>query len=118
MHAEVGMKLNMAKCHIIQDSVVYLGHRVSAEGVQMLDEYVKKITEWKKPETGKQMRTWLGFIGYYRSFFPSFARLTAKMNEERNKNTVQWNEQMEKDFEEIKVQFQKRPIRAYPDYYN
>ena len=102
LHVETGMKLNMAKCELLKDQVVYLGHQISAEGVRMVDAYVEKVLKWEKPKTGKQMRTFLGFIGYYRQFFPDFARLTARMNGERNTEDIKWTEEMEKDFEEVK----------------
>ena len=118
LHVDTGLKLNMTKCELIRDKVIYLGHQVSAEGIQMVDSYVQRVLDWEKPVTGKQMRTFLGFIGYYRGFFPDFARLTARMNGERNHDKVQWTEEMEQDFEHIKAQFGKKPIRAYPDYSN
>ena len=118
LHVDTGMKLNMAKCDLLQDEVVYLGHQISADGVRMVDEYVNRVLKWEKPTTGKQMRTFLGFIGYYRQFFPDFARLTARMNGERNTDVIKWTEEMEKDFADIKEQFGKKPLRAYPDYGN
>ena len=118
MHSDVGMKLNLQKCSIIQEKVEYLGHQVSRKGIQMIDSYVQRVVNWEKPTTGKQMRTFLGFTSYYRQFFPSYARLTARMNGERNKDKITWDAEMERDFEELKEQFGKKPIRAYPEYKN
>ena len=34
----------------------------------MIPEYVQKIKEWSIPKTGKEVATFLGFAGYYRTF--------------------------------------------------
>ena len=49
------MKLNLNKCKIFREKVVYLGHEVSHQGVQMVPEYVEKIRDWPIPKTGKEL---------------------------------------------------------------
>jgi len=68
VHRQYGMKLKLSKCKVLQEEVEYLGHLVSERGVQMVPCYVQKILEWPLPQTGKQLKQFLGFIGYYRGF--------------------------------------------------
>ena len=40
-----GMRLKKEKCVFMASEVVYLGHRVSKEGIQSTEEKVKAVTE-------------------------------------------------------------------------
>ena len=65
------MKLNLAKCKIVQFKVNYLGHLVSKDGVKMVPEYVEKIKDWFIPTKGKELVSFLGFISYYWGVYPA-----------------------------------------------
>ena len=68
VHRAAGIKLRPHKTNLFHSSAEYLGYRVSKDGINMQDDYVRRILEWPAPTTVKQLNTWLGFIGYYRSF--------------------------------------------------
>ena len=94
LHAACGMKLNLRKCQVMQSKVEYLGHLVSSEGISMIPSYVDKILEWKLPSTGTELKSFLGFCGYYRSFIKDFAHLTCEMQKMKNaKGAVEWTDE-------------------------
>jgi len=117
-HVQAGMKLNMGKCFIIQDQVDYLGHRVSEKGIEMIPSYVDRVLQWPLPQTGKDLRSFLGFSGYYRSFIKDYSRLTSQMNQLKTAKEVEWTEQAKRDFEELKQCFSTAPVRGFPMYYS
>ena len=84
LHKTCGMKLNLRKCQIMQSRVEYLGHQVDQHGISMIPSYVQRILEWKLPETGKELKSFLGFTGYYRSFIKEYADLTFEMQKLKN----------------------------------
>ena len=116
LHEYGNLKLRPHKCKIIQKKVDYLGYEVSENGVAMRKEYVDKILEWPRPETNKELQTFLGFLSYYRQFIADFSKLTSDMNGQKKKDKLEWTEQMSNDFEELKNQFRHAPIRGYPRY--
>ena len=117
LHSSCGMKLKMKKCHIAQDQVEYLGHLVNAEGIQMIPSYVERVLDWPLPKTGKELRSFLGFSGYYRAFIREYAHLTFEMQKmKNNKNELTWNPDTIKKFEELKECFKQAPLRGYPKY--
>ena len=117
MHAEYGLKLNLKKCQIFQASVQYLGHVVSEKGIEMLPSHVDKILDWKIPQTGKELQSFLGFVNYYSAFLPEYGKLAADMNGLRNKRgPIELTASMKSDFEKLKQAFSKSPVRAYPDF--
>ena len=71
---------------------------------------------WPKPKTGKELASFLGLTGYYRSFIQNYAKLTAEMNSKKKEPLVKWTEDMEEKFKTLKQSFSRKPIRAYPRY--
>ena len=89
MHREAGIKLRASKTFIFQKEVDYLGFRITQEGIKMKEEYVQRIQEWERPTTVKELATWLGFAGYYRTFIPRFSELTNEMNAQKRVSSTQ-----------------------------
>ena len=69
-HAAAGIKIQPCKTKLFQSEVEYYGHKISKGGVSMIPEYIQKITYWPVLKTGKEVATFLGFLGYYRTFIP------------------------------------------------
>lgn len=72
---EYGLKLSPEKCKFFQTSVRYLGHVVSRNGVETDPEKVKALQTWPVPTDLKELRSFLGFAGYYRRFIKSYSNL-------------------------------------------
>jgi hypothetical protein len=102
LHRQFGMKLRLPKCKVLQREVEYLGHLVSQEGIQMIPTYVQKILDWPLPQTGKELKQFLGFVGYYRGFIPDIAELTFEMNDMKKGSGLKWDAKIEQKFEQLK----------------
>ena len=74
MHGQAGIKLNAGKTHLFKEEVDYLG--LHKDGVKMKESYIEKILQWPSPKSTKEMRSFLGFCGYYRTFIRGYSRLT------------------------------------------
>ncbi|KAK7881018.1 hypothetical protein WMY93_030607 [Mugilogobius chulae] len=77
---EYGLKLSPEKCRFFQSSVRYLGHIVSAKGVETDPEKIQTIKTWPIPNTLKQLRSFLGFAGYYRRFIKDYSIIAKPLN--------------------------------------
>ena len=73
---------------------------------------MERILQWPQPQDTKQLNSWLGFVGYHRSFIPEFAALTKEMNAQRKEKVLKWTESMTADFEKLKEKFKEWPIRS------
>ena len=67
------MKLNREKYNFFKSHIQYLGHLISGEGIKPLPEKLESIKEMPPPTTPKEVKQFLGLIGYYRRFVPRFA---------------------------------------------
>ncbi|PHJ20920.1 retroelement pol polyprotein [Cystoisospora suis] len=74
MREELYVKL--AKCEFCQQRVPYLGFVISSEGIAADPAKLKTLRDW--PEilnNTKQLRGFLGLVGYYRRLVPNFNKL-------------------------------------------
>ena len=61
-----------SKCQFWLDSVAFLGHVISAEGVYVDPQKIESIVNWKPPTNVTKIRSFLGLAGYYRKFVEGF----------------------------------------------
>ena len=71
------LSMKKSKCSFFSKEVQYLGHILSATGIQTLPSKTHTIQNMNPPTTPKQVRAFLGLVGYYRKFIRGFAK-TAK----------------------------------------
>jgi len=127
---ERGLKLSPEKCYFIQDKVSFLGHVVSAEGVETDPAKIQKVRDWPTPKNADELRLFLAFAGYYRRFVKDFSKITRplsdlipgtptkKTNNPRQKKEVKqwrWTGQEQYIFDNLKTILTNPPILAYPD---
>ena len=68
------------------------------------------------PKTPKEMKQFLGLIGYYRKFIPRFSDLTRPLNTLTRKNEeFEWTQKCQESFELLKHSLMTDPILVYPD---
>jgi hypothetical protein len=105
-----------SKCEFWLDTIPFLGHILSAEGVAVDPSKVKDILEWKPPTTVHQVRSFLGMAGYYRRFIPDFLKVSKPITE-LLKNNVKFNWSLEcnEAFEKLKKLLTTAPVLAQPD---
>lgn len=67
--------LTLRSVRFFQDKVKYLGHIISAQGIETDPDKVSAINTWPVPTGTDELRTFLGFSGYYRKFVKNYAKL-------------------------------------------
>ena len=75
-----GLKLKPSKCEFFKSSVGYLGHVVSQTGVETDPDKIEALSSWPEPNNVKELRSFLGFTGYYRWFSKDYARIVKPLN--------------------------------------
>ena len=111
-----GLKLKLQKCSFFKKHIQYLGHLLSDEGIQPLPEKLESIAKMPMPKNPKQVKQFLGLVGYYRKFVPRFADISRVLNKLTRKNEeFKWTPECDKCFHMLKDYLQVAPILRYPD---
>jgi hypothetical protein len=98
------------------DSVKFLGHTISSEGITVDPSKIQEVMDWKPPKSVHQIRSFLGLAGYYRRFVPDFSRIAKPMTELLKKGVkFMSTEKCEKAFHTLKQHLTSTPVLAQPD---
>ena len=113
---EADLKLNREKCNFFKSHIQYLGHLISGEGIKPLPEKLESIKEMPPPTTPKEVKQFLGLIGYYRKFVPRFADVARPLtNLTRLDQPFESSDKCQASFELLKEALIKEPILRFPD---
>jgi hypothetical protein len=105
-----------SKCEFWLDSVKFLGHTISNEGISVDSSKVQEVIKWRPPKSVLQIRSFLGLAGYYRHFVPDFSRIAKPMTELFKKGVkFVWNEKCENAFQTVTQYLISAPVLAQPD---
>ena len=70
---QFGLKMKREKCDFFKKHIQYLGHLIAKDGFTPLQEKLESIRNMPRPKTPKEVKRFLGLIGYYRKFVPRFS---------------------------------------------
>ena len=113
---EAKLKLKASKCSFFKKHIQYLGHLVSGGGIEPLPEKMEAVENMPPPKTPKEVRQFLGLVGYYRKFVPKFADIARPLtNLTKQDVKFEWSEKCQKTFQLLKDMLLKEPVLKYPD---
>jgi hypothetical protein len=93
-----------SKCEFWLDTVKFLGHTISSDGISIDPSKVQEVLDWKPPTSAHQIRSFLGLAGYYHHFIPDFSRIAKPMTERLNKGVkFSWDQQCEDAFHTLRA---------------
>lgn len=114
---ETNFKIQLNKSEFLRREVAYLGHIVTPNGVKPNPDKIKAIKLYPIPSTTKQIKGFLGLLGYYRRFINNFANLTKPLTKCLKKGAkIVHDEEFKNCFETCKNLLINEPILQYPDF--
>ncbi|KAL0539892.1 hypothetical protein IC582_024113 [Cucumis melo] len=88
-----------SKCEFWLKNVSFLGHVVSSKGVYVDPAKNEAVTNWPRPSTVSEIRSFLGLAGYYRRFVEDFSRIASHLTQLTRKGTpFVWSPACESSF--------------------
>ena len=107
-----------SKCKIGFQTIDWVGHEIDENHIKPRQEKVKEIIDIPRPVTKKQVRSFLGSVGYFSKFISMFydrAKPLFDLTKKGSPNIVKWTEKQEKAFQELKNELAQEPILKIPD---
>ena len=114
--SDAGIKLNRNKIHLKVDSVSFMGHKISKNGLSIDEEKVKAIREYPVPQNVSDLRSFLGLINFVSKFVPNCVEILHPLNNLLKKNVpFIWSEAQKNAFDKIKTKISESVLLNFYD---
>lgn len=99
---EAGLTLNLQKSMFFPESIKYLGHRL-IDGKLLPDpQRVETLGHVKTPTNNSELRSFLGFFGFYRGYVPHYSEIMLPLTRQLRKGvTITWTDECQTAFEKV-----------------
>lgn len=117
---EYNLTINLEKCVFGQQSIIFLGHKIDANGLHPIPEKVEAIRKCTLPTVAQELKSFLATINFYRRFIPHAVNnqmILQKLingNKKRDKTPILWNDEAKIAFEKCKHDLCKATLLAFP----
>lgn len=114
---KVNLKLNPIKCEFLRTEIVYLGHKITSQGILPDDSKIESLRKYPVPSNADDVKRYLAFANYYRRFIPNFSNIAYPLHKLCKKNSqFEWTSECEQSFQQLKSALMSPPILQYPDF--
>ena len=113
---KAGLKIKLSKCQFFKTQLHYLGHKISADGLEPLPEKLKAIKKLAPAKSVDEAHHILRLLGYYRSFIPVFADICLPITNLLKKNTLfVWSNTCQSALDYLKKIICNKPLLQFLD---
>lgn len=116
---DANLKIQPDKSEFLKKETAFLGHIVSGDGIKPNPDKIHAVLNFPIPETQKDIKSFLGLVGYYRKFIKDFAKLTKPLTKCLKKNSkakIQHTPEFIEAINICKHLLTHDPILEYPDF--
>lgn len=109
--------VKMSKCSFAQQTIEYLGHCISGQGVATEPAKILAVQQWPIPKNLKELRGFLGLTGYYRKFIRHYGMISRPLTNMLKKGIpFLWTSVAQQAFELLKSTLTQAPVLAIPNF--
>ncbi|XP_057852249.2 uncharacterized mitochondrial protein AtMg00860-like [Cryptomeria japonica] len=111
------LSLNSKKCFIMMQEGIMLGYCISQSGIQFDPAQIEVILDLPAPTKQKDVRGFLGHVGYYRRFIKDFSKMAVPLYSLLTKDTeFEWTPTCGDAFYKLKGSLTQAPVLKGPDW--
>jgi hypothetical protein len=106
-----GLHLKPEKCEFYQKEVKYLGLIIGTDVIKMDPDKIAAVHDWPIPQKVKDVRSFLGFANFYRSFIRRYSELAQPLTRLTRKGVAfKWGIEEQAAFAALQLSFTSAPI--------
>ena len=99
MLREKKLYAKFSKCEFWLDSVSFLGHVVSKDGVMVDPSKIEAVKNWVRPTNVSEIRSFVRLASYYRRFVKGFSSIASQLTNLTKQNVpFVWSDSVRKAF--------------------
>ncbi len=105
-----------SKCEWAQSTIEFLGHQVSPSGFSIAQHKIDALQNWPAPRSVHDVRSCLGTFGFWRSYIPRYAHVTAPLSRLTRKDMPwRWGEVEQNALNELKRLVREHVVLMHAD---
>jgi len=109
------LKVKPSKCVLFKTEIQYLGHLVSAAGINPMQDKVEALRDFPTPKCTRDVRAFVGLASYYHKFVKGFATIAEPPTRLTSKQIrFEWSPEAQVAFEALKDALMDATSLAYP----
>lgn len=113
---EYNLYLNIDKCQFEKKEVDYLGVHIREQKIQMEEDKVAQVQEWKLPYNVQEVCWFLRFTRYYCYFIKGYSEIMRPLLQLTKKTEEwQWGDEQQQAFKDLWDQMCSKPILGHLD---
>ena len=110
-----GLRCRIQKCVFAQNSVTYLGHTISRDGISKGPK-ADAVTKMPAPSNISQLCSFLGSVQFYNKFLPDLSTISEPLYHLTEKHTKwKWEEPQQDAFQKLKQMLTNNTVLAHFD---
>ncbi|XP_029928572.1 uncharacterized protein LOC115374014 [Myripristis murdjan] len=115
---QAGLTINPRKCALARQELQYLGHILGGGVIKPVKDKVVAVKARERPTTRKQVKSFLGLVGWYRRFIRDFSARAAPLSDLTStaKTKIVWGEEQERAFQDLKEALCQEPVLQSPNF--
>ncbi|XP_053512397.1 uncharacterized protein LOC128626051 [Artibeus jamaicensis] len=113
----MGYPVSAKKAQIVTQAVSYLGYNLQGGQKTLSSQWIRAVLQIPEPATKRQVREFLGAVGYCRLWILGFAELARPLHEltRGKEDSFAWTEKERQAFQALKEALVAAPALALPD---
>lgn len=101
---EYNVELNSDKCIYEATELIFLGHKLSANGITAKPDKLEAVRNFRQPSTAEETRSFLGLVNFVGKFIPNLATITEPLRRLTKKSEqFVWQSEQQVAFDKIKL---------------
>jgi len=115
---QANLKIQITKSNFLRKEIDFLGHVITQDGIKPNPDKITAVKNFPCPKTTKQIKSFLGLLGYYRKFIKDLARITKPISRQfKGGKSVVIDAEFIEAFEISKTLLTNNPILQHPDFH-